>query len=128
MFQSTKEFAESQGVDVRTVKRWLEKDKIVGAEQDERGRWRIPADAAIRIGTGTGTRGVDALVSPIAAPPAVPTSVSGPLGTLGTLEQAAAVLGTSVGGIRRMADAGLLIVGPFGRNGALRVFVPPVNR
>lgn len=121
------EFAKLQGVDIKTVRRWLKADRIVGAVQADDGRWSIPVGAAVRMGSGGGHADMSAPVPPspgAVIQPAAAAAVS-PLGALGTLEEAARILHTTVGGIRRMSNDGLLTVGPYGPNGALRVYVRP---
>ncbi|MDR2722949.1 MAG: hypothetical protein LBB54_04400 [Cellulomonadaceae bacterium] len=49
------------------------------------------------------------------------------IGGLLPLEVTAALLGTTVGGVRRMGAAGLFTVGKFGPHGAWRVFIPPTS-
>lgn len=107
---------------VRVVQRYLADDELPGAKKDERGRWMIPADARRQE-----TTSADVVVPPDLnkvfaawgnAP--LPETTSALL----TLEQAAEKFGTTEGGIRRMSDAGILTVGRFGPNGALRAYLP----
>ena len=76
----------------------------------------IPADAAPTRTDVVATSATSAVS---------PASTS--LGELGTLEQAAEILGTTVGGVRRLAahPASPFVVGPLGPRGALRVYVVP---
>jgi hypothetical protein len=103
----------------RVVERYLAGGRIPGAIKDERGKWIMPADAqptssdVVPLNPPSGPSPIGVL-DQLAAP--------GP--RLYTLEEYAEKLGTSVGGVRRLGDAGLITVGPFGFNGALRVFVP----
>lgn len=118
---TTAQFADHHGVDVRTVKRWLQAGRIPAAMQDSRGRWRIPVDAAVTMpppkpkGTAV-TRPADAPVSPI-----------GPLGALIPIKVYADAMNTEVGRIKRMGRDGVLVVGPYGRGGTIVVVVPPTR-
>jgi hypothetical protein len=119
-YLSTPEFAKARGVNLRTVKRWIEKGRIMGAEQDpDTGRWRIPADAAIRLDL--------ARPAPAPAPAPVPVPVPvRPLGSLVTITAAARELGTTRKGVRAMAAAGLVKLGPFGPDPRRDVvWIPP---
>lgn len=105
----------------RTVQRYLPLGRIEGAWQDDGGRWHVPADARVLPAGGTVAvrrATVDA------APPAPDVRPASPFGMLVPLEDAAAALGTTVGGVRRLADGGHLVLGPFGPHGSLRVWVP----
>lgn len=118
------DYAAAMGKSLRTVQRWLADGELPDAEQDEDGRWWVPA--------GTRRRTSSRDVVPAAAGPArelaaAPASPGSPLGMLGTLDDAAAALGTTTGGVRRMARDGHLVVGPYGPNGALRVYLPPTR-
>jgi hypothetical protein len=106
----------------RTVQRYLEQGRLEGAVKDDDGRWRIPADA--QVVRKSATTVVRQAASDV-APPTPDVRLASPLGALLTLEDVAAALGTNVWGVRRLADAGHLVVGPFGPYGALRVYVAP---
>lgn len=123
---TTAEFAAARGVDVRTVKRWLAANEIIGAVKSTDGTWQIPADAARRMKPAPER----AAVETTAARPGQAVTTGGnvpvsPVGMLATLEDAAAVLGTTVGGIHRMGEDGLLHVGKWGPRGSWRVWVAP---
>lgn len=109
------------GKSYRTVQRWLADGELPDARQDDDGRWWVPADAQRRRTTSH-----DVVETTTAQPVAVraPDAPATPWGQLRPLEEVARELGTTVGGVRRMADAGLLVVGPFGPNGALRAHRP----
>jgi hypothetical protein len=128
-WMTTAEFARHHEVDIRTVKRWLQAGRIPRANQDERGRWSIPANAAVNI-AGTGGQGGD--VSPAtsttqAVAAALPAGAISPVGALVPLEIVAEILDTSVGGVKRLGEAGHLIVGKFGRRSSWRVYIPPTR-
>lgn len=106
-------YADLRNLSVRQVQRYRADGRLPGAQQDARGAWFIPADVVPTPAAG----------ELVTTSPTSPTS--SPLGELGTLEDAAAVLGTTTGGVRRMARDGLLVVGPYGPRGALRVYVAP---
>jgi hypothetical protein len=117
---SLTDWRESVGASERQVRRWLAAGQIPGAALVG-GVWWIPADAPrplpMRPDRSPGT-----IVRPA---PATAVAHTAPLGHLGSLDDAAAVLGTTVGGVRRMAADGLLTVGRYGPRGALRVYLPP---
>lgn len=139
-FVSPAEYAQKMRKSERTIWRWLEAGRLPGAWQEEggKGRWWLPLDPPTDAPAAVAVR------KPSTAPQGVPdvsrdmTVVTGPsgpstgpLGMMGPLEDAAAALGTTVGGLRRLyadmaAQPGLpMYVGPYGRNGALRVYAPP---
>lgn len=131
---SLNRYADMAGKSVRTVQRWLSDGEVPGAFQDEDGRWAIPANARRQRTTGSLNlaanraavrRGQVEPAALVLGDQAAPEPAASPLGNLVALEDAAHALGTTVGGVRRLADAGHLQVGPFGPNGALRVFLPP---
>lgn len=112
---TTTAYAAALGKSLRTVQRYLERGQLAGAQLVE-GQWLIPADAV---------PSTDVVVVSQRATSYDVAPASSPLGALGTLEDAAELLGTSVGGVRRMAADGLLVVGRYGPRGALRVYVAP---
>lgn len=123
-------YAESVGASFRSAQRWIAAGELPDAWQDDKGRWWVPANARRQRSSITGSRGRrttshDVVPDPSTAVerPAVPAS--SPLGMLGTLDEAARALGTTTGGVRRLAADGHLHIGRYGPNGALRVFVPP---
>jgi hypothetical protein len=109
-------YAAAHGKSERQVQRYVRDGRIPGAVMVD-GVRLIPADA-----TPTSSTLTTSTTSPTSE--VSPTST---LGSLGTLEQAAAILGTSVGGVRRLAadPASPFVVGRFGPRGALRVYVAP---
>jgi hypothetical protein len=120
--QSSTAYAAALGLSLRQVQRYLAEQRLPGATKVA-GAWLIPSDA----------RPVEATsydVVPVSQPGASydVAATSSPLGALGTLEDAAELLGTTVGGVRRMAADGLLTVGRYGPRGALRVYVAPALR
>lgn len=111
----------------RTVQRWLEKDELPGATQDDDGRWWVPATAkrqrvpsydVVAASSRTTTYDVAAPVAP-------------DLGHGGPLEEFADAIGFSRGGVRRLyrdmqAHPGLpFYVGRYGSTTALKVYAPP---
>lgn len=123
IIMTAQEFADDRGVDYRTVKRWLGKNRIVGATQGPDGRWSIPADAPLRpaapverVSTSTDVATTRGHVPDMS-----------PFGDLYTLEEVAARLDTTVGRIHEMGADGVLIVRKYGRGGAWRVYVPPTG-
>jgi hypothetical protein len=116
------QYGELYGYKDRTMQRYLADGRIPGAVKDERGQWLIPAGAPVSAASASTSvvRQAAALEGP--NPPDV--RLAYPLGMLVPLDEAAAALGTSVGGLRRLAAAGHLELGPWGPNGALRVWVP----
>lgn len=120
MTVSKTEWATMQHVDVRTVTRWLAAGEVPGAAKLGT-QWSIPAGAQ-RIER----------IQP-APPPATELDTIGhvpdmsgtmpALNRMLTLEEAADQLGTTIGGVRRLGDAGHLTIGRFGPNGSLRVFL-----
>ena len=117
------EYGERYGYGERTMQRYLAEGRLPGAVKNEKGAWLIPADA--QVSEPSGSQDVVRQASTGVAPPTPGVRLAAPLGLLLPLEDVAAALGTSVGGVRRLADAGHLIVGRFGPRGALRVFLPP---
>jgi hypothetical protein len=130
---SKAQWAESLGVTVKSVERWLAAGLVPDAER-QGGRWWIPAGTPRPELDGATSRDVapiaatngtsrDVAVSPVVA--------SASLGYAGTLEEASAALGLSVRGLRRLfgdmqAHPGLpFYVGRYGPHGSLRVVVPP---
>jgi hypothetical protein len=113
------QYADEVGASVKSVERWLKAGLLPEAVR-QGGRWFIPS--------GTPRPDPDAATSRDVAPVLGPTST---LGTGGTLEEAAAVLGFSPTGLRRLyadmqATPGLpLYVGRYGPHGALRVYAAP---
>ena len=93
---TTTAYAAALGKSLRTVQRYLERGQLAGAQLVE-GQWLIPADAVPTTSSDV------VAVSRRATSYDVAPATSSPLGALGTLEDAAALLGTSVGGARRMA-------------------------
>jgi hypothetical protein len=110
-------YAKTIGKSLRQVQRWLAAGELPDAVQDGEGRWWIPPHARRVVGAveRAGTGAVE-----LARPDDGPQ-----LGQLVPLDVAAARLDTTVGGVRRMADDGIVRIGPYGPNGALRVFLPP---
>lgn len=113
------EYAEHIGRSVRVVQRYLADNEIPGAEKDSRGRWTIPRDAVRQEPSTDVATVAGPTINQILSQWATTEDAS-----LLTLEAAAAKFGTTEGGIRRMSDAGILTVGRFGPNGALRAYLP----
>lgn len=112
------DFATRAGLSVRQVQRYLADGRLPGATKVG-GKWLIPADAQPVEATSYDV--VPAYPRDLVSYDVAPTS---PLGVLLALEDAAAALGTTVGGVRRMAADGHLVVGRYGPRGSLRVLVP----
>lgn len=120
------QYAEQIGASKRTVERWIEVgvlavDVVDGTTMVPAGTPR-PSKEALAAATSRDVAVVaptTAEVAPVAAP------AFAPLGLLVPLEDYARVLGTSVGGVRRLGRDGRLDVGRYGPRGALRVWVSP---
>lgn len=112
------DYAERADLSPRQVQRYLADGRLPGARKIG-GKWLIPATA----------RPSSYDVVPTSQPAAAGELVSfdfgqeRSLGRLVELDVAAAELGTTVGGVRRLGDAGLLTVGRFGPRGSLRVYL-----
>lgn len=127
-YVSVDDYATYVGKTPRTIWRWLEAQRIPGAFKDDSGRWYIPQAPPPDPAPKAPVRRVPDMPDTPSTDVTVTTSAAvqvGPLGMLGTLEEAAAALGTTVGGVRRMADDGLLTVGRYGPHGGLRVYARP---
>lgn len=128
---SLSDWAARHGHGFRSAQRYVTDGRVPGASKDRKGRWQVPADAGVLDvdqampraelevvgGRTSDVRQADARTPDV--------RLGAPLGVLLTLEQAAQLLGTSVGGVRRLADDGLVSVGRWGERGGLRVFVAP---
>jgi hypothetical protein len=114
-------YAVAAGRTERTVQRWVKAGRIPGVMVD--GVRLIPADA-IPSSADVAVTSATSDVSPVS-----PASTPSPLGELGTLTQAARILGTSRAGVIALAERPEtpFIVGPFGPGNppALRVYVVP---
>ena len=107
----------------RVVERYIKDGRLPDATKDNRGVVIIPSN--VRPLDTSPPFGVHIPMTytplhPLEIEPSRPPIKR----TLFTLEEVAEANDTTVGGIRRMADAGLYDVGHYGRNGALRVFIP----
>ena len=112
-------WAEARGISVRQAQVYRNADRLPGAVETPKG-WLVPFDVEPVAATSRD-------VVPVAAPAQshdVAPGVAIPPG-LWPLAWCAELLSTSVGGIRRMGRDGLLAVGPYGTNRALRVYVAP---
>ena len=116
---TVKAYAAAAGKSERTVQRWVKARRLPGVVELD-GVVMIPADA------------VPSSTDVAVTSPTSPTSlepVGSPLGELGTLTQAARILGTSRAGVIALAERPEtpFIVGPFGPGNppALRVYVVP---
>jgi hypothetical protein len=113
-------YAVAAGRTERTVQRWVKAGRLAGVVTVD-GVNLIPADA---VPTSTDV----AVTSPTSAP-LEPAPTPSPLGELGTLTQAARILGTTRAGVIALAERPEtpFIVGPFGPGNppALRVYVVP---
>jgi hypothetical protein len=116
---SSADYARARGLSLRQVQRYLADRRLPGAFKHG-GAWMIPATSeptshdVVAVAASTNS----AEVLPVIFDPG-PT-----LGRLVELDAAAAELGTTVGGVRRLGAAGLLTVGRFGPRGSLRVWIP----
>jgi len=117
---SVKSYAEAAGLSPRQVQRYLAEGRLAGATKVA-GSWSIPSDVRPTEAT---SYDVVPVTPPTGTSYDVAAGVAIPPG-LWPLQECAELLGTTVGGVRRLGDAGLLNVGPYGRDGALRVFVAP---
>jgi hypothetical protein len=133
---SPAKYAARHGRPFRQVQDLVRGGYIRGAVQGSNGYWRIPADAPVLDAPQEGWQGGSVVTAaardrgPLAdvARPAAPVHGAGALpGVLVPLDVIAAAIGTTVGGVRRLADAGHLVVGPFGPHGALRVYLGPTR-
>lgn len=118
------QYALMVGKSSRTIYRHIEAGMIPGAYNDGTG-WFVPVDeltttAPPRVKLPKRDNDNGNVVDIVR-----PSSTVDLIGRLVELETYAAELGTTVGGVRRMAAAGLVTVGRFGPRGALRVFIPP---
>jgi hypothetical protein len=116
-------YAAHIGKSLRTVQRYVEPGAgtvVPGAEMID-GQWWFPSDARPVKAT---SYDVVSVPPPVATSYDVAAGVAIPPG-LWPLKDCAELLNTTVGGIRRLGRAGLLAVGPFGPDGALRVYVAP---
>lgn len=129
MMLTVKQYAQHHNLGHRTVQRYLTDGRLPTAKKTKAG-WKIPVHA---MPTAEDDAPVPAKrqaadvrqASATAHDPVPSPAPSGVLGMLGTLDDAAAALGTTKGGVRRLAKDGHLIVGPYGPHGSLRVFAPP---
>lgn len=127
MTLTVKAYAHASGLSLRQVQRYLAENRLPGAVKASDG-WRIPSGTVPLPHASVATSGD---VAPTSRPNltavdvATPSYDVSPLGALGTLQEAADVLGTTTGGVRRMAADGLLVVGRYGPRGSLRVYVAP---
>lgn len=111
-------WADARDLSVRQAQVYRKADRLPGAVETPKG-WLVPFDVEPLPATSRD-------VVPVAASAySHDVATTSPLGALGTLEDAAQLLGTTVGGVRRMAADGLLMVGRYGPRGALRVYVAP---
>ena len=118
-----KQYGELYAIADRTMQRYLAEGRIEGAVKDERGNWSIPSTA--RVSPAPASTSVVRQAASDVGPLTPDVRLAYPLGALLTLDEAAELLGTNVYGVRRLADAGHLVLGPFGPYGRLRVFVAP---
>ena len=117
---TTKAWAEARGLTPRQAQVYRAQGRLPGAVERPGKGWLVPSDAEPLPAM---SRDVAPAIVPAHSHDVAATSSL--LGVLGTLEDAAQLLGTTVGGVRRMAADGLLTVGRYGPRGALRVYVAP---
>jgi len=111
------DYAERADLSARQVQRYLADGRLPGARKIG-GKWLIPSTAR------PSSYDVVTTSQPVAGELVESFLGGGPsLGRLVELDVAAAELGTTVGGVRRLGDAGLLTVGRFGPRGSLRVYL-----
>lgn len=124
--QTAAQYATAQDLSLRQVQRYLADGRLPGAVKLN-GTWSIPADSRPTplestdvVPTSYGAQGVLEPFAPLESSTGVPPG-------LWALEDVAEMLGTSVGGVRRLVDAvpSVGTIGPFGRDGALRLWVAP---
>lgn len=124
MMLTPQQWADAHGVVIRTVRRYLDAGRLVGAVQGDDGRWMIPATAT-PTDAGPSTTiatarpgGAPAASSRPAAAPSLAAMLDGQPAYL-DLETAGRLLGVSTGTIRRHRDR--FGAEPFGPNGSLVV-------
>jgi hypothetical protein len=118
------DYAERADLSARQVQRYLADGRLPGARKIG-GKWLIPATArpsSYDVVPTSQPGGAELLAAGAAL--GVLDSAEPSLGRLVELDDAAAELGTTVGGVRRLGAAGLLTVGRFGPRGSLRVWIP----
>jgi hypothetical protein len=114
------DYAERAALSPRQVQRYLADGRLPGARKI-RGKWLVPATSrpSSYDVVATSSESAELLPAVFEAEPARPR-----LGfELLTLDEAAAELGTTTGGVRRLAAVGRLRIGRFGPCGSLRVLV-----
>jgi hypothetical protein len=130
---SKAQWAEQVGVTVKSVERWLAAGLVPDAQR-QGGRWWIPAGTPRPDVETMGGTSRD--VAPIAATNGTSRDVAAPapgpvLGVGGSLEEAAAALGCSVRGLRKLyadmqAAPGLpFYIGRYGPHGRLHLVAMP---
>lgn len=114
-------YAAAHGKSVRQVQRYVREGRLPGVVELD-GVTHIPVDVLP-------PRRADVVATSPTSPavPVAPAPGISPLGALGTLEDAARLLGTDVGGVRAMARDGLLTIGRYGPGPGkpYRVYVAP---
>lgn len=135
---SKSSYAESVGVTVKTVERWLAAG-LVPEAQRQGGRWWFPAGTPrpseddVAAASSAATPGATSrdVAAPTAAGEVAAAQVPGPVVVGGTLEEFAAMAGCSPRGVRRLfedmkANPGLpFYVGRYAPHGALHVVAMP---
>lgn len=128
---TTAEFAKLHGKNIRTVKRWLELERVVGAVQLENGRWMIPADAPLlmsnavdKVEEGRAVAAKAVMGAGVLAPAGLP-DVDPLVGGVIPIAEVARRLKTTEGGVHRLAEAGRLDLGKYGPRASWAVYVPP---
>ena len=114
------QWAAARGLSPRQGQVYRSAGRLPGAVETPKG-WLVPADVEPLPAM---SRDVVPVAPPATSPDVAPTSRALPEG-LWPLELVADWWDTSVGGVKRMGEAGRLDVGPYGRNRALRVYVAP---
>lgn len=118
------QYASMVGKSSRTIYRQIEQGAHPDAVRDGRNGWLLPVDELTatqppraKLPKPNGNGNVVDIVRPATAVDLV--------GQLVELDVYAAELGTTVGGVKRMGAAGIIVVGKFGPRGSWRVFIPP---
>jgi hypothetical protein len=124
-------FAELRGVDHRTVREWLRRDLLPGAQKDGRGKWHIPVDA-VKQEKPVHEPKPDAAIVDVVAPVRAEDLITEDGATrprpraFFTVPEAAELLGISPYRIRENRDAFGVV--PWGPNGLLLVPAPVVRQ
>jgi hypothetical protein len=124
-YLSAAQYADAIGKTERTVKRWLADGELLGAYQDERGRWMIPANAErttgelVTLDRPTTRPMTDMVLSH-------PSQMIDALPSFIDIDRAASILGISRHAITTHRE--YFDVVPFGPNGSLVIPLATIKR